>query len=296
MALLFESRVVYFAQLRKDLRTEIEIKVPEGETMFDYSGSTALITGASKGLGAAFAEALAERGMNLVLVARSTDELNVLSTRIYAKNKIQRTVLSIDLADPRSPQTIAEELERRGIQVDLLVNNAGFGLSGEFLSHDPKQQHAEIEVNVQALVALTRHFGKLMAARGKGGIINVASNASFQPLPYMATYAATKAFVLHFSEAVHHELIRKGVHVMASCPGPTATSFFDDTSTHMSPKDMDSSESVVRRTLEAFDQGRAVAYPGRTTVRIASWLPRLLPRALVVRIAGMATAKMGLSD
>jgi uncharacterized protein len=279
---------------RKDRPTNIEINVPEGEAMFEYGGSTALVTGASKGLGAAFSEALAERGMNLVFVARSTDKLNVLSTRLSAKYKVQGTVLSIDLADPSSPQTLAEELERRSIHVDLLVNNAGFGLSGEFLSHDPDQERAEIELNVQALVALTHHFGTAMAARGKGGIINVASNASFQPLPYMATYAATKAFVLHFSEAVHHELAGKGVHIMATCPGPTATSFFDDTSTQMSLKDMDSSESVVRRTLEAFDQGRVVAYPGRTRVRIASWLPRWLPRALVLRLAAMATVKMGL--
>jgi uncharacterized protein len=264
--------------------------------MFDYKGSTALVTGASKGLGAAFAEALAQRGMNLVLVARSTDELNVLSTRLYAKYKVRRTVLTVDLADPSSPQTIADELERRGIQVDLLVNNAGFGLNGAFLSHDRKLSQAEIEVNVQALVALTHHFGEAMAARGKGGIINVASNASFQPVPYMATYAATKAFVLHFSEAIRHELAGKGVQVMATCPGPTATNFFEGTSTRMSPKDMDSSESVVKKTLKAFDQKRAVAYPGRSSVRLASLLPRLLPRALVAHIAGVATAKMGLDD
>ena len=267
-----------------------------GDTKFDYSGSTALVTGASKGLGAAFAEALAERGMNLVLVARSTGELNALSTRLYAKYKVHRTVLSIDLADPSSPQTIAEELERRGIEIDLLVNNAGFGLNGAFLSHDPKQKQAEIEVNVQALVALTHVFGNAMASRGKGGIINVASNASFQPVPYMATYAATKAFVLHFSEAIRHELAERGVQVMATCPGPTATSFFEGTSTQLSPKDMDDAESVVRRTLEAFDQKRDVAYPGRMSVRLASWLPRLLPRALVARIAGNATAKMGLAN
>jgi hypothetical protein len=266
-----------------------------GDTKFDYSGSTALVTGASKGLGAAFAEALAARGMNLVLVARSTGELNALSTRLYAKYKVQRTVLSIDLADPSSPQTIAEELERRGIEVDLLVNNAGFGLNGAFLSHDPKQKQAEIEVNVQALVALTHLFGKAMASRGKGGIINVASNASFQPVPYMATYAATKAFVLHFSEAIRHELAERGVQVMATCPGPTATSFFEGTSTQLSPKDMDDAESVVKKTLEAFDQERGVAYPGRMSVRLTSWLPRLLPRALVARIAGNATAKMGLA-
>ena len=273
----------------------MESNQPAGDRKFDYSGSTALVTGASKGLGAAFAEALAERGMNLVLVARSTGELNALSTRLYAKYKVQRTVLSIDLTDPSSPQTIAEELQRRGIEVDLLVNNAGFGLNGSFLSHDPKQKQAEIEVNVQALVALTHLFGKAMASRGKGGIINVASNASFQPVPYMATYAATKAFVLHFSEGIRHELAERGVQVMATCPGPTATSFFEGTSTQLSPKDMDDAESVVRRTLEAFDQKRDVAYPGRMSVRLTSWLPRLLPRALVARIAGNATAKMGLA-
>jgi hypothetical protein len=265
-------------------------------TTFEYSGATALVTGASKGLGAAFAEALAQRGMNLVLVARSTEELNVLSTRLYAKYKVQRTVLSVDLADPTSSQTIAEELERRGIEVDLLVNNAGFGLSGAFLSHEPKQKQAEIEVNVQALVALTHLFGKAMASRGRGGIINVASNASFQPVPYMATYAATKAFVLHFTEAIRHELAVRGVQVMATCPGPTATSFFDGTSTQMSAKDMDDAESVVRKTLEAFDQKRDVAYPGRMSIRFATWLPRLLPRAVVAHIAGMATAKMGLGN
>jgi uncharacterized protein len=264
--------------------------------MFDYSGSTALVTGASKGLGAAFAEALAERGMNLVLVARSTHELNDLSSRLHAKYNVLCTVLSVDLADSRSPKVIADELERRGIQVNLLINNAGFGLNGAFLSHDRKQKQAEIEVNVQALVALTHHFGEAMAARGKGGIINVASNASFQPVPYMATYAATKAFVLHFSEAIRHELAEKGVQVMATCPGPTATNFFEGTSTRMSPKDMDSSELVVKRTLKAFDQRRAVAYPGRNSVRLASLLPRLLPRALVAHIAGTATAKMGLVD
>ncbi len=264
--------------------------------MFDYSGATALVTGASKGLGAVFAEVLAERGMNLVLVARSTNELNALSARLHAKYKVQSTILSIDLSDPSGPQTVAEELERRGISVDLLVNNAGFGLIGEFLSHDAGQERSEIEVNVQALVALTHYFGKAMAARGKGGIINIASNASFQPLPYMATYAATKAFVLHFSEAIHDELTGKGVHVMAACPGPTATSFFDGTSTRMSPKNMDSSESVVRKTLKAFDQGRAVAYPGRISIRLTSWLPRLFPRALVVRIAATEMVKMGLHD
>jgi short-subunit dehydrogenase len=133
-----------------------------------------------------------------------------------------------------------------------------------------------------------------MATRGRGGIINIASNSAFQPLPYMATYAASKAFVLHFGEALQHELSPKGVRVMTACPGPTATSFFEGTPTTMSDRSFDTAEMVVRSILRAFDQGKAVAYPGRASVRIATWLPRLLPRSLIVRLAAMATEKMGL--
>lgn len=262
--------------------------------MFVYRGSTALITGASKGLGKVFAETLAARGMNLVLVARSGDVLQALAEDLTARYGVQSVALNADLGNPDAAIHIGKELERRGIQVDLLVNNAGLGLTGSFLSHDFKKKQSEIQVNVQAVAALSHVFGSGMAKRGKGGIINLASNASFQPIPYMATYAATKAFVLHFSEALQFELSGTGVHVMAACPGPTATNFFDGVSTNVSPTDMDSSESVVQKTLEAFDGRKAVVYPGRTSVRVATWLSRLLPRALVVRIAAMASGKMGL--
>ena len=262
--------------------------------MFTYRGSTALVTGASKGIGAAFAEQLAARGMNLVLVARSLDALESLAKRLSDKYGVQCVALNADLADPDATNWIAGELERRGIQVDLLINNAGLGLSGSFLSHEPKQKRAEIQVNVQALVALTHLFGKGMKERRRGGIINIASNASFQPLPAMATYAASKAFVLHFSEALSYELAGDGVQVMAACPGPTATHFFDGTTTNMSVKNMDSSESVVQKTLDAFDQGKNVAHPTRISVRLGTLLPRFLPRSLVTRIAGMATRNMGL--
>src|SRR5712671_5585947 len=217
--------------------------------MFNYRGSTALVTGASKGIGQAFAEHLAARGMNLVLVARSLDALERLAKRLSDKYGGKYVALKADLADPDITNWIATELERRGIQVDLLVNNAGLGLSGSFLSHEPKQKQAEIQVNVQSLVSLTYVFGRGMKDRRKGGIINIASNASFQPLPAMATYAATKAFVLHFSEALNYELAGHGVHVMAVCPGPTATSFFDGTTTKLSSKDLDTSESVVQKSL-----------------------------------------------
>jgi len=263
--------------------------------MFIYKGSTALITGASKGLGVTFAEALASRGADLVLVARSRDALQTLAARLTAQYGVKCYVIAADLANPRSIDDIHAELVEQGVQIDLLINNAGLGLSGGFLDHDPSKELASIQVNVQALVGLSHRFGKTMAARGRGGIINIASNSAFQPLPYMATYAASKAFVLHFGEALQHELSPTGVRVMTTCPGPTATSFFDGTPTTMSDRSFDTPEMVVRGILRAFDQGKAVAYPGRASVRIATWLPRLLPRAVVVRLAAMATGKMGLA-
>ena len=261
-----------------------------------YRGSYALITGASKGIGKVFAEVLASRGMNVVLVARSKNALTALAERLSKKYGVRAIAIEADLASPEAPSNIKIELARQNIAIDLLINNAGFGLSGSFLSHDLKQEQAQIQVNVQALVALTYIFGSSMSARGHGGVINLASNSSFQPLPYMASYAATKGFVLYFSEAIQHELAEKGVHVMAACPGPTATSFFDGTSTNMPADDFDSSLSVVEKTLEAFDQGKTVAYPGRASVRVATWLSRFLPRKFVVRIAALATGKMGLHD
>jgi short-subunit dehydrogenase len=263
--------------------------------MFTYKGSTALITGASKGLGVVFAEELAKRGADLVLIARSKEALQTLAARLTTQHGVKSYVIAADLADPRAIDDIFAELAERDLRVDLLINNAGLGLSGRFLDHDHSKELASIQVNIQALVGLSHRFGKSMSARGRGGIINIASNSAFQPLPYMATYAATKAFVLHFGEALKHELNDTGVRVMTACPGPTATSFFEGTPTTMSDRSFDTPEMVVRRILRAFDQGKAVAYPGRPSVRFATWLPRLLPRGLIVRLAAMATGKMGLA-
>src|SRR5258708_22022524 len=234
--------------------------------------------------------------MNVALVARSKDALTAYAKSLSEKYGIRAVAIGADLASPRAPFDIQIELARQHIEIDLLINNAGFGLSGSFLSHDLKQEETQIQVNVQALIALTHIFGRSMAARGRGGIINLASNSSFQPLPYMAGYAATHALVLYFSEAIQHELAAKGVHVMAACPGPTATSFFDGTSTNMSSRDFDSSLSVVEKTLESFDREKSLAYPGRPSVRLATCRPRFLPRSLFVRIAALATAKMGLHN
>jgi short-subunit dehydrogenase len=262
--------------------------------MFAYRGSTALITGASKGLGVAFARQLAGRGMDLVLAARSIDALRQLADTLSAQHAVRCVALQTDLAAADAVTRLAAELDRLQIEVDLLVNNAGLGLPGDFLSHDLAAELASIQVNVQALVGLSHRLGSRMAARGRGGIINVSSNAAFQPLPHMATYGAAKTFVLHFTEALALELKARGVQVMAVCPGPTATSFFAGTAIKMKDQAFDSAELVARRTLCAFDRGDAVAYPGRFGMRIAILLPRLLPRNLVARAAAAAAAGMGL--
>jgi uncharacterized protein len=249
--------------------------------MFAYKGSTAMITGASKGLGAAFAKELAGRGMNLVLVARSFGPLQGLADSLGARHGVRCVALQADLAAPDAVERIVTELERLDLKIDLLINNAGLGLTGDFLSHDRAAELASIQVNVQALVGLSHALGAKMVSRGTGGIINLASNAAFQPLPHMATYAAAKVFVLHFSEALKIELKGQGVQVMAVCPGPTATSFFEGVSTKMKGVAFDSAEMVVGRTLRSFDQKKTVAYPGRFSVRVATWLPRLLPRSVV---------------
>ena len=174
--------------------------------MFAYRGSTAMITGASKGLGAAFAKELAGRGTNLVLIARSIDTLQDLADSLGAQYGVRCVVLQADLATSDAVKRIMTELECLDLKIDLLINNAGLGLTGDFLSHDLAEELASIQVNVQALVGLSHAVGAKMVSRGTGGIINLASNSAFQPLPHMATYAAAKAFVLHLSEALKIEL------------------------------------------------------------------------------------------
>ena len=194
--------------------------------MFAYKGSTAMITGASKGLGAAFTKELAGRGMNLVLVARSFGPLQDLADSLGAQHGVRCVALQADLAVSDAVERIVTELERLDLKIDLLINNAGLGLTGDFLSHDCAAELASIQVNVQALVGLSHALGAKMVSRGTGGIINLASNAAFQPLPHMATYAAAKAFVLHFSEALEIELKGRGVQVMAVLPRADRNEFF----------------------------------------------------------------------
>jgi uncharacterized protein len=262
--------------------------------MQGYRGSRVLITGASKGLGEEFAKQLAASGADVVLTARSLPELERLAIRLRATHKVLVDVLTADLSDGATPSRILEDLDRRGITVDLLINNAGLGFGGSMFSHTLDQEIKTIRVNTESLVALTYLFGERMSKRKRGGIINIASNASFQPVPYMATYGATKAFVLSFSEALAEELRNSNVKVMASCPGPTRTKFFDQSpSTTMTANDMDPASLVVRRTLEDYLRGKSVSYPGRFGVRLGIWATRFVPRAMVARIAASWSKKTG---
>jgi short-subunit dehydrogenase len=188
-------------------------------------GSTALVTGASGGIGAAIANRLAGEGVRLVLVGRSQDALDALASTIHARHGERPTVIVLDLERRGCGALLLQQARAAGIEVDLLVNNAGFGTYGPFETLAPEVEQAQIAVNIGAVVDLTHAFLPGMLARGRGAILNIASTAAFQPCPYMAVYAATKAFVLSFSEALWAEYRGRGVHVAALCPGAVDTGF-----------------------------------------------------------------------
>ena len=197
-------------------------------SMKDLAGKTALITGASSGLGEHYALALAERGARVILVARRADRLRSLADQITAKHGFEAaTVLPTDLSARDAALSIAKVLKSRGEEISILVNNAGFGTTTNLTDESQETISAELAVNVHTLVQLTRAFLPEMIQRNEGIVINVASTAAFQSLPYMALYGATKAFVLSFTEAIWGETRKTGVKVIAVCPGPTATEFFD---------------------------------------------------------------------
>jgi short-subunit dehydrogenase len=191
------------------------------------NGKTALITGASSGIGAAIAIRLAAEGAGLVLVARSEDKLQALATLIGSQHGRRPTVIAADLSRPDCATTLESQVQAKGLEVDILVNNAGFGTYGAFEALPAAGDQEQIAVNIAAVVALSHAFLPGMLARGHGAILNTASTAAFQPAPYMAVYAATKAFVLSFSEALWAEYRHRGIQVAALCPGAVDTGFID---------------------------------------------------------------------
>jgi short-subunit dehydrogenase len=249
-----------------------------------YADHWGLVTGASSGIGAEFARQLAARGMHLVLVARREDRLRALAEELEAAHGIRCEIVPADLSQPHAGRQLLAEVSRRGIAVELLVNNAGLGMVSSVQKTDLERALELIQVNVVGLTELTLLMAKEMADRGHGGIINIGSIVSFQPVGYMGVYAASKAYVLHFSEALWAEMRSHGVTVTTLCPGTTRTEFFDTSGVPGWAEKNRGADvaSVVRAGLKAFDAGRQYVVAGWANY-LVSLAARLATRATVVK-------------
>lgn len=253
--------------------------------------TTALVTGASSGIGETFARELAKKGHDLVLVARSLDKLERLANELSATYQIQTEVIDRDLTEASAGQKVFDAVKAKGIIVDLLINNAGFGDYGAFGDRPLDKQIAMVQLNIAAVVELTGLFLPPMQQRQNGAIVNVSSIAGFQPVPYMSVYAASKAFVLNFSEALWAENKNKGVNILVSCPGPTESEFykradFPDDATGLNSTTMASAEKVVAETLQALEKKQSTVVAGGFANQIIANLPRIVPRDLLVSMVG----------
>jgi uncharacterized protein len=254
--------------------------------MSEWKGQTALVTGASYGIGAAFSRKLAADGAHLILTARSRDRLEVLASELRSNHSVNVSLIEADLAQPDAPQFIFDEVRRHGLRVDLLVNNAGFGAAGDFAKLPLVRQLEMIQVNVTALVALAHLFVQPMMQRRAGGIINVSSTAAFQGVPYFAVYSATKSFILTFSEALWGECRHHGVRVSALCPGATESNFqaVAGTANRKLRGKVQTAEEVVDAALKALAQGRSHVVTGWNN-KLMVQLERLASRKTMVSAA-----------
>jgi short-subunit dehydrogenase len=268
---------------------------PEPATAASVSRRTALITGASSGFGALFAERFAADGFDLVLVARSAEPMEALAERIRARNAVQVAVVPHDLARPGAAASLMATIADRGIQVDALVNNAGFSTYGPFAEADQDTTTAMLNVNVVAMTELARAALPPMIERRWGRLVLLGSVGSFSGAPMTAAYAATKAYVLSLGLALHEELKGSGVTVTTLCPGPTATGFQSRADMHESAlvqSGLDSAEAVVDKGYAAMKAGKPYVVTG-TTSRLFAFGTRFLPRTSAARIAGSAQRRVG---
>ena len=259
--------------------------------MTDFKPVT-LITGASGGIGAALADVFADRGHKLVLVARRAPELKALADRIAERGHERPSVLVVDLVRAGAAGRVADDLRDAGLEPQYVVNNAGFGLLGPASELDRAGQLAMVDLNVRVLTELSLRFVESLARRG-GGILNVSSVAAFMPGPGMAVYFATKAYVLSFSAALHHELKPLGVRVTALCPGPVETEFQARAGMgerHFPRIFFRSPERVAAEGYEGLMRGRRVVVPGSGN-KVAALLPRLLPRSAMLALVGRVQRK-----
>jgi short-subunit dehydrogenase len=255
---------------------------------------TALVTGASGGIGEDIARLLAEGGCHVVLLARSADKLQALAQEVSRSGRVSATVLTADLSDPTAIDAVGRTLDERRLTIDILVNNAGFGSSGDFAREDPQEQLRMLQVNVVALTHLTRRLLPGMLERRRGRVLNVASTAAFQPGPLMAVYYATKAYVLSLSGALSEETAGTGVTVTCLCPGPTQTGFQDRAQIQntrlLNLTKMMSAADVARAGYDGMMAGRALVIPGLLN-KVGAQTVRLAPRKLVARIVRSLNAE-----
>lgn len=262
---------------------------PGRELVTTRNSTTALVTGASMGIGLELARVFAANGHSLVLVARSEDKLRALGSELEARHGIRALVVPADLGNPSEAERVLEAVTGAGVTVDYLVNNAGFGTTGPFLETDLARELEMVRVNVTALTELTHRFARGMVSRHRGGILNIASTAGFQPGPNMAVYYATKAYVVSFSEALAEELRGSGVSVTAYCPGPVATEFArtagNAESVLFKRFAVATATSVANGAYRALVHHRVVAVHG-----LMNWLGieflRVSPRSMVRRLVG----------
>lgn len=255
--------------------------------MYPWAGKWALVTGASAGIGVALASELATTGTNLVLTARRHDRLDALAQELSAKHKIRAEIFVSNLAEPSAPDAIFDFVRAKGLQIDLLVNNAGFGAYGEFAVSDRARQIEMVQVNCTAVVSLTHLFLQPMLQRKSGDILIVASTAAFQAVPYITTYAATKVFDLHFAEGLAEEVKPFGIRVCGLCPGSTESEFHEVASQNSAPaaqRPRETAEKVARVGLEALAAGKTYVISGGRNY-LGAHFQRLVPRHFVTTIA-----------
>ena len=259
-----------------------------------FSGTWALVTGASSGLGEEFARQLAARKTNLVLTARSEGALSSLAAQLVKEHGIRAEVIALDLGTPGGAEHLCREVDARGHQIAHLVSNAGFGLNGPVVDANGPRLADMVRLNCEALVVLSHHFLPRLVEKRAGGIIHVASIAGYQPVPYMAVYGATKAFVVSFSVALAEEARASGVRVLALCPGPVATGFQAVAGSGIAPSQKAAvldAKAVVARGILAYERGKTVCVPG-TINRVQLMASKIAPQSLVVKsVARMMKTK-----
>lgn len=259
-----------------------------------YRNTTALITGASSGIGKEFATQLAKRGTNLILVARRRQRLTELAQSLEKKFSIKTEVFVADLALPNSGKALHTRLQERGITIQMLINNAGFGTHGDFTQENMGKVSSEIQLNITTLVEMSHAFlPELLQAPNGATLINLASTAAFQPTPHMAIYGATKAFVLNFTEALAYETKNSKLKVLALCPGPTSTEFFDVLGENLgSVAGYQSAQQVVAVALKALERKNVPpSVVSGFTNKLTATTVKILPRSLALHLAGKSLQK-----